>query len=76
MVNGLPSRGDITCDVIFVLGWNSCQEPVCKGNRFEKVVRKSLIDMVNLSSVKDLDAISAMLLVSPSMCTVFNGDDF
>ena len=71
MFNGLPSKHDITFEVVSIFGWYSLQYPVC----CLKVLRNDVKnDLLVLASLNDLEAKSAMLFFSPSMWTVRSGD--
>ena len=70
IANDLPRRQDITLYDIFLGIWNSLQEVFCRGKSEENTVRKGLLDLVNVASLNDHDAASAILLSFPALCTV------
>ena len=74
IANGFPCRHDITRDANLFGMLNSCQEVFCSGNSLLKVCTKDVLEFVNLVSVKECDATSAILFAIPSMCTVDRGD--
>ena len=74
IANGCPRRHDVTRENIFVGTVYSFHESYCRGNNVLNVCRKGLLVFVNLESVKDLDAKSAILFWLPSMCVVNSGD--
>ena len=73
IVNGWPRRQDITFDDILFGMWNSFHDFVCSGKREGNLCMKVLLDVVNCVSINDLDAMSAILLFSPWICTTCKG---
>ena len=73
IVNGFPRRQDITLDAVLLGMWYSFQEEHFIGNRVEKFSMKGLLELVNIVSVKDLEATSAILLSFPALWMVCIG---
>lgn len=67
IVNGSPRKQDITFENIFGCMWNSLQEFFLSGKRELKVVRNELLELVNLESINERDATSAILFCSPGI---------
>ena len=74
MLNGFPHRQDITLQHISAGRMHSFQKVFCgSGKCCEKISRNDLLVLVKAESQKDLDAKSAILLLSPLMCLVSSG---
>ena len=70
IANGCPHRQDVTCENIFVDRVYSFQEFCCRENILLKVLMKDVLAVRNCSSLKDLEATSAILFWLPSMSVV------
>ena len=73
--NGLPSRQDMTFDLVLLGRLNSFHESLCSGNLLLKSCENGVLEFVKAGSSKDLDRVSAMTFSIPSIYVICRGDD-